>query len=198
MRYPPGQKEKTRTRILSSVSRGFRMHGYGGIGVDGLAKEAGLTSGAFYGHFKSKEAAFREAVETGLEEYRAGVDKFRAEHGDAWVGVFVPWYMSAQRRQDLAEGCALPALSPEVVRADRSIHEAYEAALGRLTAAVADGLPPGDPETRTAEARALLALLAGGITLARAVADPEEADRVAASITRSAIAIASGRLRGAP
>ncbi|WP_282288716.1 TetR family transcriptional regulator [Pseudomonas sp. PS02302] len=65
MRYKPGHREESRAKILDAVGRGFRKHGYGGIGVDGLAKEAGVTSGAVYTHFPSKAAAFKQAGETG-------------------------------------------------------------------------------------------------------------------------------------
>lgn len=47
MRYKPGHREESRAKILDAVGRGFRKHGYGGIGVDGLAKEAGVTSNDF-------------------------------------------------------------------------------------------------------------------------------------------------------
>ena len=44
------KKQETRKRIINAASRGFRSNGYAGIGVDGIAKEAGVTSGAFYAH----------------------------------------------------------------------------------------------------------------------------------------------------
>jgi AcrR family transcriptional regulator len=62
------QKEQTRQRILEAAGRSFRKGGFGGIGVDGLAKEAGLTSGAFYVHFGSKAEAFRESVQQGMAD----------------------------------------------------------------------------------------------------------------------------------
>ena len=62
MVYREEQKKLTRQRIVDAAGRGFRRGGYGGIGVDGLAKEAGMTSGAFYVHFDSKKAAFRESM----------------------------------------------------------------------------------------------------------------------------------------
>ena len=76
-----GQKEESRARILASAGRGFRARGYGGLGVDELAKQAGVTSGAFYAHFKSKAAAFREAIAAGLDDLRNGVTEFRQAAG---------------------------------------------------------------------------------------------------------------------
>ena len=66
MRHKGIDKEETRKKIVMAASRGFRKHGYGGIGVDGLAKSAGVTSGAFYAHLGSKEGAFNTALEFGI------------------------------------------------------------------------------------------------------------------------------------
>ena len=81
MRYSLEHKNETRTRILDAASRLFRQEGYGGAGVGPLAKAAGVTNGAFYGHFKSKSEAFRSVVLTGLEQLRLAVGTMKAEHG---------------------------------------------------------------------------------------------------------------------
>jgi TetR/AcrR family transcriptional repressor of nem operon len=83
-RYARGHKEESRARIVEAVGRGFRKQGYGGVGVDGLAREAGVTHGAFYGHFRSKAEAFGAAVAEGLRELRQAVEGLRAEHGKGW------------------------------------------------------------------------------------------------------------------
>jgi TetR/AcrR family transcriptional repressor of nem operon len=80
MAHRAGKKEESRARILTSAGRGFRSRGFGGSGVDGLAKDAEVTSGAFYAHFKSKAAAFREAVVVGLEDLRRGVGQARERY----------------------------------------------------------------------------------------------------------------------
>ena len=89
-----GQKEESRARILASAGRGFRKRGYGALGVDGLAKEAGVTSGAFYAHFRSKAEAFREAVAAGMADLRTGIERMRQDEGDAgWRKRFVDFYL---------------------------------------------------------------------------------------------------------
>ena len=55
MKVSEEYKQLVRRKMVDAAGRGFRKNGYGGLGVDGLAKEAGVTSGAFYGHFKSKD-----------------------------------------------------------------------------------------------------------------------------------------------
>ena len=67
MRHKGVNKEETHQRMLEAVGCGFRDRGYAGIGVDGLAKTAGVTSGAFYAHFGSKGEAFDVALAAGLD-----------------------------------------------------------------------------------------------------------------------------------
>ncbi len=50
------KKEETRERILRAAARAIRKHGYEGVGVADVMKEAGLTHGGFYAHFESRDA----------------------------------------------------------------------------------------------------------------------------------------------
>jgi AcrR family transcriptional regulator len=183
--------DRGRERILKAAGRGFRLRGYAGIGVDGLAKEAGVTSGAFYGHFRSKEEAFQAAVTTGIDDFRAGVERFRAEYGGDWARVFAQWYLGKAYLEDIAGSCALPSLSPDVVRADEAVRTAYEAELRKLAAAVEAGLPAPTAEQKERDAWVFLALLAGGVTLARAVEDKNLEATIAAAVRDAVIALAS-------
>ena len=56
MRYPSDQKAKAKQAILQAGARALRTNGFNGIGVDGVAASAGVTSGAFYSNFSNKEA----------------------------------------------------------------------------------------------------------------------------------------------
>ncbi len=111
MGHPPGKKEETRARILAGAGRAFRSQGYGAAGVDGLARAAGVTSGAFYAHFSSKADAFQEAVVAGMRELGSGIRAVQAEAGLKWVGRFVEFYLSEKRTCDPSESCALQSLT---------------------------------------------------------------------------------------
>lgn len=190
MRYKPGHREESRGRILSAMGRGFRKRGYEGIGVDGLAKEAGVTSGAFYGHFPSKEEAFKEAVIHGLKELREGVEHFQSEHGSRWIETFIDFYLGTKRTCDLAEACALQALTSEVARSNETVRANYQAELTKVIEVVAKGLPQGTTVERFNRAWALLSLLSGGVTIARALADDSLAAQAAKGLRSAALAIA--------
>ena len=187
-RYAPGHREEAKARILAAVGRGFRKRGYGGIGVDGLAKEAAVTSGALYGHFPSKEAAFKEALIAGLDELRAGIEALRAEHGAKWIEAFVDFYLGYKRTCELGDSCTLQSLTPEVQRSDSDTKAAYEAQMKLVAHAVADGLSGANPGDRLQRAWALLAILSGGVTLARAVEDQATSDTIAAAVRKTALA----------
>lgn len=169
MRYKTGHRDEARARILLAVGRGFRKHGFGGIGVDGLAKEAEVTSGAFYGHFSSKADAFNEAAIVGIADLRAGVLQFQADWGSAWVEHFIDFYLTTRRTCDLAEGCALQTLTPEVARASTEVRANFEAELLKVVEAVAQGLTELKDKDRMGAAWALLSLLSGAVTAARSV-----------------------------
>ena len=81
MARPKGSTSNARERLIEAAGRGFRTGGFGGIGVDGLAKEAGLTSGAFYTHFGSKTEAFRFALHEGFEFFQRGIAALRQKVG---------------------------------------------------------------------------------------------------------------------
>lgn len=194
MRYGPGHKEEARAKILDAVGRGFRRMGFGGIGVDGLAKEAGVTSGAFYGHFPSKAEAFKAAAVAGLVELREAIEALRAEHGTAWLDRFIDFYMSAKRTCELGESCALQSLTPEVARADAETRAAYEAELLRVIDTVAEGLPQGTLPVRRKLAWVIMSMLSGGVTLARASDDPKIGVQIANAV--KAAVSAGGVLAG--
>ena len=188
MAHRAGQKEESRLKILGGAGRGFRRAGFGGSGVDGLAKEAGVTSGAFYAHFKSKAEAFREVVFVGLEGLIRNVKTKQQELGSRWRAAYIDFYLGERRTCDISESCALQSLSIEVARADDEARSTYEEQLKIIIATVAEGLE-GKPKHRREEAMTLLALLVGGVTLARAVKDPDLSQEIAQAVRKTAIKV---------
>jgi AcrR family transcriptional regulator len=193
MRYKPDHKEAARSRILHAAGRGFRRLGFGGIGVDGLAKEAGVTSGAFYGHFPSKAEAFKAAAVAGLVQLREAVEDLRVKEGDAWLEKFVDFYLSVRRTCDPGESCALQSLTPEVARADRDTKTAFEAELLKVVEAVAVGLSNGTLPARRKTAWAIVSILSGGVSIARSTADPKTGPQIAAGVKGAILALTDSR-----
>lgn len=185
-RYKLEQKEQTRERIIDAAGRCFKKSGYSGTGVDGLAKEAGVTSGAFYGHFDSKKAAFEAAIKSGLSQLDEALTSFQAQYGDNWWHEFAKFYLSQKRTCDLAESCALQSLTPEAGRAEAAIRVTFETELLKIVQA-AQNLEAQHAQENRARIWANLAMLIGGVTLARAVENEKLADEIAHSVEQNFI-----------
>lgn len=174
MKVTKEHKEKMRVKILSAAGRVFRKLGYGGVGIDGLAKEAGVTSGAFYGHFTSKEEAFQETVTKGLSDLTDAIGAFKAEHGDQWVIAFLDYYLGKTHRCNLAESCVVPGLSAEVMRSPDFIREAYTSGMKEFVVSFVKE----QKNTQSEDVWVLMSLLAGSVILSRAVKDEKLADKI--------------------
>ena len=191
MRYSAEHKEETRRKILDAAARRFRAEGYEGLGIDGLAKAAGVTNGAFYGHFATKADAFRAVVTSGLAELRDGIDQCRAEGGEDWLGHFAQFYFSDPKIGCAEDACALPSFAPEAARAPAETREAFQTALLEVMRAMAAGLPGETADGRETRAWIALALLTGGVTLSRAVPDPTLVARIVDALTPAVVKLAS-------
>lgn len=182
MRYKQGHKEQTRNNIVAAAERSFKKCGFSGIGVDGLAKEAGVTSGAFYGHFDSKKAAFKAAIISGMGELGSAIEDLQQALGENWWPEFAKFYTSQKRTCDLTESCAMQSLTPEVGRSDEDIRALFETELLKV-AELANGKQDMD------KTWASLAMLIGGVTLARAVKDEGLSNEIATAI-KNEVAVA--------
>jgi len=191
MRYSAEHKAETKRRILAAAGRGFRKEGFGLMGVDGLARGAGVTSGAFYGHFRSKVEAFRASLIGGLDEFRQGIEQFQARFGQSWVEPLAEFYFTDRVTCDLADGCALPSLSGDVARSDSKTKAAFQKEYLGIVATLAKGLPGASAESREARALVMTALFAGGVTIARSVRDKATRDRIAGVLRDAVVACAA-------
>jgi AcrR family transcriptional regulator len=169
MRMRPDQKLAARAALVAAAGKRFRREGMAGIGIDGLAKEAGQTSGAVYAHFGSKAELFAAVVDEGMRRLLASAEAERSAGGD--IVSFARRYLSMQHRDAVEQGCLLPALSADIARADEATRRLYAEGLEQVAAALA----PASERERTL---AILALCAGGILLARAVPEPALAEAI--------------------
>lgn len=176
------KRETTHQRILEAAHSGFRKHGYDGAGVDGLAKEAEVTSGAFYSHFGSKAGAFREAIHEGLGQVKEAIESLQEEHGDNWLDEFSEFYLGEKRCTDLSDSCAMQSLTPEVTRSDNETRSVFQSDMLEVVETFSKGLSEKDDKENSEKAWATISMLIGGVTLARAVKDPKLANTIANSV----------------
>ena len=185
------RKEQTRKKMIAAAGRSFREFGKDGVGVDAIAKEAGATSGAFYAHLGSKDAAFATALEAGLNEVIDAVPAFQEKHKEEWVEAFATYYLGKPHREDMVCGCAMTALSPDVVRSSDDIRALYEEKMSQIVDLIANGLSAQSAKERRDKAWTLLHLLIGGLTTARAVHSPDLQAKIARAAKRAALTLAS-------
>lgn len=184
------KKELTHRRMLEAANRSFKEYGFAGIGVDGIAKAAGVTSGAFYAHFGSKDKAFRAALSSGLDEVIVGLPVFQEDYGEKWVEAFADYYLGKDHRGDLACGCAMTTMTPEVARSGPEQHVIYEDKMTKVIKLITLGLSGTSQKDLNARAWALLACLTGGLNMARAMNSKDAAGEIAKAVKISAVAIA--------
>ncbi|PCI53232.1 MAG: TetR family transcriptional regulator [Alphaproteobacteria bacterium] len=184
-------KALTKENILYAAGRGFRTGGYGGIGVDGISKAAGVTSGAFYAHFGSKANAFEKALVYGMGCVREKIEGLQAQYGAQWTPHFIDYYFTDQLSSNLSEACALPSLSADVARANEKTQKAYEVELSKIAGAMANELPGKDDNDKLAKAWAILSILIGASSMVRAVQRQALADEIIKSAQAQALTIVS-------
>ena len=185
MRYSKDHKQATRQRIVEAAGRRFKEDGIDGAGVATVMSDAGLTNGAFYAHFKSKEDLVANVL---ADQLRAQRESFDAEPSDrAGLEAFLRAYLSPQHRDECAEGCPSAALLDEVVRRPARTKRVYTAELAALMGDIAERLDPTDVETARTNALTLFGLMVGTLQLARALSDRDQSDRLLARALETAL-----------
>lgn len=187
MRYAKGHKDGTRQHIVEVAAKKFREEGVAAAGIAGLMAEAGLTNGAFYNHFESKEHLVREAMALALDRRDAALREAGPGSGEA----FIRGYLSPSHRDGAGQGCFTAALAAEIARHPESTRAAFTQAIQRTLGRIGSELPQELPaEERERKAAAIYGLMVGSLQLARAVTDPELSDRILAGGLEAALALA--------
>ena len=163
MRYSPGHKEATRERLLDLSSAISKERGFGSMSVDTLMTAAGLTGGAFYAHFKSKEDLFVQVI--GRELARS-LEMLSPEEGQTpagWLSKTFDTYLNVGHVRHPESGCVVPSLGAEIARAEPEVKKLYEAAMIAVKERWTEGV--GDSDV----AWAVICQLIGTIVVARAM-----------------------------
>jgi TetR/AcrR family transcriptional regulator, transcriptional repressor for nem operon len=170
-------KEASHERIVSVAARAIRRSGYAGTGVADIMKEAGLTHGAFYAHFPSREAMLAEAATRACAESAGATEAAVARvPADQAMATILRGYLSRQHLESVESGCPLAALGCETVRQAPEVRRATTQHIKKMIDLFARQSPDwGQP---AAHERALLTMsaLVGTLILARAVDDPALSD----------------------
>jgi TetR/AcrR family transcriptional repressor of nem operon len=180
MRISKEKAAENRESLIRAASKLFRERGIDGVGVAEISKAAGLTHGALYAHFRSKEELALAAFSHGLREPCA---RLRMDSQDGMPGLarFLDHYLSLESRDDYAGCCPIAASASEIGRQDRAISarfsEAYLELVDTLERELAAARPGQDARERALTA---VAALVGAQAVARGAAkgDPALSEQV--------------------
>ncbi|WP_342235618.1 TetR/AcrR family transcriptional regulator [Inquilinus sp. OTU3971] len=169
MRVSRIQAEENRQTVINVASRLFREHGFDGIGLKDLMKSAGLTQGAFYKQFASKDdlaaQASRRALEHAFHRWSAAAE---ANPQDP-LGAVVAFYLSMDHREEKMDGCPVVALGSDAARQGADVKASFEAGIKEYLELL--GRWVGDGDEPSGEAMAILSTMVGAVVLSRAVND---------------------------
>lgn len=132
MRYSVSHKQETREKLLCSSAMLAKQNGFGSVGVDGLMKAVGLSGGAFYSHFSSKDELFGAIVERELSHSLERLGGAGGEEALARLDRCLKLYLSMAHVEQVDTGCALPTLGAEIARSDAAVREQAQAWICRL------------------------------------------------------------------
>src|ERR1700727_1138746 len=165
MGYSKSDKAETHTRIVRVAAGRFRERGVEGIGVADVMKEAGVTVGAFYKHFGSRDQLVVEALATAFKD----LDVWEEHTED--IGQLLQNYLTEAHRDAPGTGCAMGALLGDMTRGSKSARTLYTERVKRTLAFSSSLLPSSPRQDKRGRALLILSALLGAINLSRAVSD---------------------------
>lgn len=191
MRVSRVQAEENRQTVINVASRLFRERGFDGIGLKDLMEGAGLTQGAFYKQFDSKDdlvaQASRRALENALHRWTAAAE---ANPGDP-LGAVVAFYLSMGHRAERMDGCPVVALGSDAARQGVEVKASFEAGIRDYLERLGGWLGDADGEESGHRAMAILSTMVGAVLLSRAVNDERMSKRFLDAAAESVLAASS-------
>jgi TetR/AcrR family transcriptional regulator, transcriptional repressor for nem operon len=179
MRYEADQKERTHRQILAEAANVIRVKGPERVGVAEVMNKLGLTHGGFYAHFASKDDLIAQAITSMFEQGFANfLRKTEGLEPQQALDCYVDWYLSKAHRDAPGRGCPLAAIAGDLPRLPETARVRFTEGVERLAAALAKLLKKLGSKDAEALAFSALAEMAGALTLARAILDPERSNRI--------------------
>ncbi len=182
MKTKKGEKEKLRNEILDKSLEYLKKHGQGGSGTDHIMKSAGLTRGALYSHFKSKDDLFAQAVCHDLKRLEKSLEnRFRLRGREALKEIIAD-HLSEDSLKNVEEGCVFTSLSTDMQRSKPMYRGMYEEIMNRIYSLFAlmiqEQFPDNSREDCLEKALNLYSGLVGTLTMARTMKEPAKARQI--------------------
>jgi TetR/AcrR family transcriptional repressor of nem operon len=177
MRVSRIQAAENRETVINVASRLFRERGFDGIGLKDLMKGAGLTQGAFYKQFASKEdlaaQASRRALESAFHRWSAAA----AANPQEPLGAVIAFYLSMEHCAERMDGCPVVALGSDAARQGADVKASFEAGIREYLELLGGWVGEADGDEPCGKAMAILSTMVGAVLLSRVVNDERLSQR---------------------
>ena len=177
MRVSRIQAAENRETVINVASRLFRERGFDGIGLKDLMKGAGLTQGAFYKQFASKEDLEAQASRRALEHASRRWSAAAAADPQDPLGAVIAFYLSTGHREERMDGCPVVALGSDAARQGIDVRAAFEAGIRDYLDLLVSWIGDAGSEVSRGKAMAILSTMVGAVVLSRAVNDEQLSER---------------------
>ncbi|GLU29757.1 TetR/AcrR family transcriptional regulator [Brucella sp. NBRC 12950] len=192
MRVSRVQAEENRETVINVASRLFREHGFDGIGLKDLMKGAGLTQGAFYKQFTSKDhlaaLASRRAMESATRRWSTAA----GENSDPLEAI-IEFYLSRGHRGEKADGCPLVALGADAARQSKDVRQPFEDGIRAHFEVLDELMHETDTSNPSSKAIAILSLMVGAVTMSRLIEDENLSQNVLDTAANEVRRLAGGK-----
>ncbi len=179
-------KDASHERIVSAAARAIRRSGYAGTGVSDIMKAAGLTHGAFYAHFASRDAMLTEAADrAGAESVVRAHEVVSAAPAQRSLEFLIHSYLSQDHLKDIECGCPMAALGSEMPRQSPEVRRVATTRIKEMIDLVAREVQSAKPAEARRQSLVTVATMVGTLILARAVNDPALSEELCASALAS-------------
>jgi TetR/AcrR family transcriptional repressor of nem operon len=191
MRVSRVQAEENRQTVINVASRLFRQHGFDGIGLKDLMKGAGLTQGAFYKQFASKEDLAAQASERAFDSVSGRWSDAAESSPDDPLKAVLAFYLSTEHREETLDGCPIAALGSDAARQSSDVKASFEAGIKEHLDLLGRWVGETDSTGDNSKAMAVLSTMVGAMILSRAVNDKKLAKKFLEAAAKSVRATSS-------
>jgi TetR/AcrR family transcriptional regulator, transcriptional repressor for nem operon len=172
MRVSRIRAEENRQTVINVASRLFRERGFDGIGLKDLMEGAGLTQGAFYKQFASKDDLAAQASKRALESSTRRWSTAAETNVNDPLGAVIAFYLSTGHREERMDGCPVVALGSDAARQGADVKASFETGIRKYLEMLGRWIGESDGGD-SARAMAILSTMVGAVTLSRVVNDPD-------------------------
>jgi TetR/AcrR family transcriptional repressor of nem operon len=178
MRVSRAQAEENRRAVIEAAGRLFRERGFEGVGLNDLMGAAGLTQGGFYKQFKSKDDLAAQACDRVLADSTERLTHLVESSGENALATIISGYLSAEHRDQIADGCIFPALGPDAARHSPALIRSFETGIRSYLKVIDLAMQASSAQEAERDPAVVLSTMVGALVLSRLAEDETLSNRI--------------------